>query len=110
MISDPPMNEYFHQKIDARLLRLTEAVVLRLDAEPAVRAKLADNVSRWSDSRLRTQWEQWLAWPWPVLRARLLARTEEGAALRQNAPLGGILPDAERARIMAEFADHNLVT
>lgn len=97
------MRELTHQLIDARLLRLTEAVVQRLDAEPALRAKLADNVSRWENSRLREAWQQRLAWPWPVLRAHLLAPTEDGAALRQDAPLAGILPEAERTRIMQEF-------
>jgi hypothetical protein len=61
------MAENFHEKIDARPLRLTEAVVLRLDAEPHPRAKLAENVSRWSDSRLRVQWEHRLARPWRAL-------------------------------------------
>lgn len=99
------MPEYFHKKIDARLLRLTEAVVRRLDAEPALRSRLADNVSRWPNPRLRAQWELRLAQPWPVLRAQLLAQTAEGAALRQDAPLGGVLPAAERMQIMREFAD-----
>lgn len=97
------MFEYFHRKIDARLLRLTEAVVRCLDAEPALRGRLADNVSRWPNPRLRAQWELRLARPWPVLRAQLLAPTEEGAALRQDAPLGGVLPAAERSRMMREF-------
>lgn len=98
------MSEYSHHTIDARLLRFTEAAVLRLDAEPALRGRLADNVSRWQDRRLREQWQKRLAWFWPELRARLLAPTEEGAALRQDAPLGGISPAAERTRIMGEFA------
>jgi len=67
-----------------------------------MRDRLAENVSRWQNPRLRAQWQQRLKWPWPVLRASLLARTEAGAALRQDAPLGGLLPSAERARIMRE--------
>ncbi len=98
------MPEYTHKMIDARLLRLTEAAVKRLDAEPALRARMAESVARWPNPRLREQWQRRLAWPWPVLRVQLLADTEAGAALRQDAPLGGILPAAERARIMREFA------
>ncbi|MBI4623629.1 MAG: hypothetical protein HY736_10480 [Verrucomicrobia bacterium] len=104
------MPEYYHQKIDARLLRLTQAVVKRLDAEPALRGRLAENVSRWENPRLQKQWLHRLNWPWPVLRARLLAPTEEGAAWRQDAPLGGILPPAERTRIMREFAHDTAAT
>jgi hypothetical protein len=98
------MPEFTHQMIDARLLRLTEAAAKHLDTQPALRARMAESVARWPNSRLREQWHRRLAWPWPVLRARLLADTEEGAALRQDAPLGGVLPAAERARIMREFA------
>lgn len=93
-----------HTIIDARLLRLTEAVVRRLDANPALRGRLRDNVSRWKNLHLRKQWERRLEAPWISLRSRLLERTQEGAALRQDAPLGGILPAAERTRIMREFA------
>lgn len=92
-----------HKIIDARLLSLTEAIVARLDAEPALRQRLAQNVARWTDARLRTQWKHRLDLPWSELRAQLLAPTEEGAALRQDAPLGGILTNVERTRIMRQF-------
>ena len=103
------MSEYSHNTIDARLLRLTEAAVKRLDGDPALLSRLADNVSRWQNRRLREEWQRRLAWPWAVLRVQLLAPTEEGAALRQDAPLGGILPAVERAQIMREFA-HDAAT
>lgn len=104
------MPAYSHQQIDARLLRLTEAAVTRLDAEPALRVRLAENVSRWQSPRLRAQWQRRLALPWPLLRRRLLAPTQEGAALRQDAPLGGVLPATERMRIMREFAHDSAAT
>jgi hypothetical protein len=94
----------YHQTIDARLLRLVEASVQKIDANPALVGRLAENVSRWSNSRLQAQWQRRLQQPWPDLRAQLLADTADGAALRQDAPLGGILPPAERARIMREFS------
>jgi len=93
-----------HQTIDARLLRLVEASVEKIDADPALIRRLTENVSRWSNLRLRAQWQNRLQQPWPELRALLLADTDEGAALRQDAPLGGILPPAERVQIMRSFS------
>lgn len=98
------MPHSFHQHIDARLLRLVEASIRKLDANPALRARMRRNIMRWTDARLREQWDGLLRQPWPDLRRQLLARTEAGDALRQNAPLGGILGAAERAHIMREFA------
>ena len=94
-----------HRTIDARLLRLTQAVVDRIERDASLRQRMVDNVSRWSDEALRDQWNRLLLLSWEELRALLLAKTENGAALRQNAPLGGILPPAERTRIMREFAE-----
>ncbi len=90
--------------IDARLLRLVEASVQKIDADPALMQRLTGNISRWSNPLLQTQWQRRLQQPWQELRAQLLANTDEGAALRQDAPLGGILPPVERARIMREFS------
>jgi hypothetical protein len=97
------MPECYHKQIDARLLRLTEAVVLRIDTQPDLRARMRENVSRWSNVRMRAKWAMLLELPWSQLRGRLLEKTEAGAALRQNAPLGGILAATERTRIMQEF-------
>ena len=100
-----PMAEYYHKRVDAPLLRFTESAIQKLDADPALRVRLCENVSRWTEPRLRKRWEQLLKLPWPSLRVRLLAKSERGAALRQDAPLGGILAPEERARIMREFAN-----
>ena len=94
----------YHHTIDARLLRLVEASVRKIDANPSLRHCLAQNVSRWPNPRLRTQWQRRLQLPWLELRAQLLADTDDGAALRQNAPLAGVLSAVERARIMREFS------
>jgi hypothetical protein len=94
----------YHKVIDARLLRLVEASVQKIDGDPALRQRLAQNLARWPNPRLRTRWERHLRQPWRELRAQLLAETDEGAALRQDAPLAGILTVAERARIMREFS------
>ncbi|MBI5766365.1 MAG: hypothetical protein HZA93_01115 [Verrucomicrobia bacterium] len=98
------MTPCYHQTIDARLLRLVEASVRKIDANPALTGRLAENVTRWPNPRLRAQWQRRLEQPWADLRAQLLAETEQGTALRQDAPLGGILSPAERARIMREFS------
>jgi hypothetical protein len=98
------MSHCFHQVIDARLLGLVKAAIRKIDANPALRRRMEKNLERWSDVRLREEWRELLRQPWPDLRQQLLADTEAGAALRQDAPLGGILTAAERARIMREFA------
>lgn len=98
------MSPCYHQLIDARLVRLVEAAVQKIDATPTLRSDMEKNVSRWTNKELQARWQQWLRLPWPELRASLLAPTEAGAAMRQDAPLGGILTDAERGRIMREFA------
>ena len=98
------MPTYYHKTIDARLLRLVEASIQKIDANPALRQRLAQNVSRWPSPRLQKQWELRLQQPWTKLRAQLLADSDEGAALRQDAPLAGILSPVERTRIMREFS------
>jgi hypothetical protein len=94
----------YHQKIDARLKRLVEVSIKKIDANPALVVRLAQNVARWPNPQLQAQWQRRLSQPWAALRAELLAETEQGAALRQDAPLGGILSEIERTRIMREFA------
>lgn len=100
----PPVTPCYHQTIDARLLRLVEVSIQKIDANPALVGQLVQNVARWPNPQLQAQWRRRLQQPWPALRAELLAETEQGAALRQDAPLGGILSVAERAQIMREFA------
>jgi hypothetical protein len=95
----------YHQRIDARILRLVEAAVHEIDANPALLERMRGNLSRWSDPAKKRRWEQLLDSPWASLREQLLADTETGAALRQDAPLGGILSPAERNRIMRQSTD-----
>lgn len=97
------MPECYHKHIDARLLRLTERAILRIDANPDLLLRMRENIARWSGGRLRAKWGVLLDLPWSQLRGRLLEKTEAGAALRQEAPLGGILTATERSRIMREF-------
>jgi hypothetical protein len=94
----------YHQLIDDRIFRLVEAAVEKIDANPVLRGQLRENVGRWTNESQRKAWRDYLQRPWTELRGLLLARSEEGARLRQDAPLGGILNPAERRRIFREFA------
>jgi len=85
-------------------MRLVEASIQKIEANPSLCRRLVQNVARWPNPRLRSQWQRRLQQPWPQLRAQLLADSDEGAALRQDAPLAGILSPVERARIMREFS------
>ena len=100
----PLVTTCYHKTIDARLLRLVEASIQKIDANPALRQHLAQNVSRWASPRLQQQWQQRLQQPWAQLRGQLLADSDAGAALRQDAPLAGILSPVERMRVMREFS------
>lgn len=94
-----------HPNLKFDLLGAQIAACHEIDANPALFERMRGNVSRWSDAAKKRRCEQLLDGPWPNLREQLLADTETGAALRQDAPLGGILSGAERNRIMRQFAD-----
>ena len=98
------MPSCYHKTIDERLYRLVEAAVRKIDADPALLQKMKENVARWTDSPRQELWRRRLDTDWRLLRVRLLAKTEQGAALRQDAPFGGILTPDERRRIMREFS------
>ncbi|MDR1283914.1 MAG: hypothetical protein LBK99_24320 [Opitutaceae bacterium] len=85
-----------HAEVDQCLLRLVEACVRKIDDDPALLAVARNNVRRWSNERLRAEWEQLLNLPWRELRALLLEDSDRGCLHRQNAPLGGILTHRER--------------
>ena len=85
-----------HQAIDARLLRMVERCVEKIDTDPTLLGRMHCTLARYSDERIRSEWETLLALPWPVLRARLLDPSPEGDRLRQDAPLGGLLTPRER--------------
>lgn len=82
--------------IDRRILRMVQLCVSKIDANPDLLNVLRDNVSRIANPRIRAEWETLLKMPWHDLKARLLAETEAGNALRQNASLGGIMTEPER--------------
>lgn len=93
-----------HAIIDARLYELIDTSVRKIEAVPSLRARMRENVSRWPDKRLRLKWNLVLDLPWEQLKSRLLERGDAGSALRQEAPLAGILTSAERLAIMRKYS------
>ncbi len=87
-----------HEEIDDRLHRMVALCVAKIDRDMQLLGKVEANVRRVSDPRLRAEWESLLNLPWAQLREKLLAAGEAGNQLRQNAPLGGLLSNAERSR------------
>ena len=85
-----------HQDIDLRLLAMVRLCVEKIDSDPRLLAQVAINAARISDPRIREQWRGVLDTPWLEFRKRLLAETEAGAQIRQDAPFGGLLSNAER--------------
>lgn len=85
-----------HQEIDARLLAMVRVCIEKIDANPSLLARLRANVDRIADARIHSEWLNLSKLPWADLRNALLAQSPEGDQLRQNAPLGGVLTNAER--------------
>ena len=97
-----------HQEIDRRSLALMKAVVEKIDLDPKQWGlKKARSVcKRWTkmhDNTYISKWDDILTRPWNDIRAILLDKTEEAAALRQCNPFCGILTPKERWRIYREF-------
>lgn len=91
-----------HADIDRRLLRLVTACVAKLDRDPALLLRVTRSAARIPNPQLRAEWAELLGRPWSEVRGRLLEDTESGAQLRQSAPLGGLLTNAERHRIFTQ--------
>lgn len=85
-----------HHEIDLRLLGMVRLCVDKIDANPQLLERVMTNAARVPDPRLRDRWLQFLDTPWPEFRKKLLAQTEAGNQLRQDAPFGGLLSNAER--------------
>jgi hypothetical protein len=90
------MAVFTHQQIDARILAMIRLCVSKVDADPSLLQKLWDSSTRIADHRIREHWNRLRSLPWSELREMLLAENEAGAELRQTAPFGGFLTNAER--------------
>lgn len=84
-----------HQQIDRRIFGMVEMCVAKIDDNADLLNVVRENVQRIADPRINTQWQNLLDRPWPELKTKLLAQDDAGAQLRQNAPFGGLLTNAE---------------
>jgi hypothetical protein len=57
-------------------------------------------VGKYSNPRLRKEWEKLLGLQWPQLRAILLENSDEGDRIRQSVPFGGFLSTEERTGLL----------
>ena len=90
------MKPITHREIDRRIHAMVVLCVDKIDADAALLKKVLDNATRIADPRIRNEWLRLLTLPWVQVREELLARTAAADQLRQNAPLGGLLSNAER--------------
>lgn len=90
-----------HEQIDERSLALAQAVVEKIDRDPARRGleKARATCRRWFRERPEPAVREWLEIlerPWEEIRAVLLEDSQEGQRLRQSDPFCGILTAPER--------------
>jgi hypothetical protein len=90
---------FSHKDVDLRLRRLVAACVEKIDQNPDMLEEARLQVGRYSNVRLRKEWELLLGLPWTKLRLVLLEQSEEGDRIRQSVPFGGFLSDEERLSI-----------
>jgi hypothetical protein len=96
----PATHTFSHKDVDLRLHRLVAACVEKIDRNPALLEEARIQAGRYSNVRLRKEWELLLGLPWAKLRLVLLEESEDGDRIRQSVPFGGFLGDEERMRIL----------
>lgn len=99
-----------HEQIDKRSLAMAQAIVAKIDRDPAKAglAKARDICRRWQRERPRPAIQEWLEildHPWEQVRAVLLDESEEGQRLRQSDPFCGVLTPEERWEIYREHRE-----
>ena len=92
-----------HSIIDQRIADLVGQCMEKIDRNPALLTMARENVSKWSDGRVKAEWNQILGLPLNSMREVLLADTEEAKRIRQSAPFGGFLSTAERMAIFKKY-------
>jgi len=91
---------FSHKDVDRRLHRLVSACVEKIDQDPRLLEEARVQAGRYSNVRLRKEWDLLLGLPWAKLRLVLLEESEEGDRIRQSIPFGGFLSDEERLSIL----------
>ncbi|HEY2256869.1 MAG TPA: hypothetical protein VGI11_14610 [Variovorax sp.] len=97
------------QQLDEFSLALHRKAIDALRSEPALRFRASSTLNRWraqagatkSDS-LWLEWEQLLGKELPELARAALAETEHGTLMRSVSPLGGLVAQAERLKLLQE--------
>ena len=99
-----------HPEIDRRTLEYARVIAAKIDQDPELVRVGLDNIARWTRQnngylpRAHAEWKQLIETrTWPELRRILLAETDEGQRLRSSHPFKGIISQAERERIMAQY-------
>lgn len=90
-----------HQEIDARSLKLAQAVAEKIDADPGLLQRVKDWAGRQESAGVK-EWRPILEQNWPSIREQLLAQDEEGCRLRQSSPFVGVLTPQERWSVYRE--------
>jgi hypothetical protein len=98
-----------HRVAEARSLAMHVMAARRIEAEPALLARVRATVERWLAQRREhppaalLEWRALLARPWQEVAGRATALDAEGARLRQSSPLPTVLAPADRRRIHDAF-------
>lgn len=92
-----------HAIIDRRIADLVALCMDKVEANPALLLLARNNINKWADGRVKTEWIAILDLPLKSMRAVLLADTEEAKRIRQSAPFGGFLSTSERMEIFKKY-------
>jgi len=97
-----------HQTIDRRSMAMAEAIVEKIDRDPARGGleKARATCQRWFQQRPLppiAEWLEILKRPWEEIRRVLLDESEHGQRLRQSGPFAGVLTPQERWAIYRAF-------
>lgn len=90
-----------HQEIDARSLKLAQAVAEKIDLNPSLLQSVRDWAAQQESVGVK-EWRPILEKAWPLVRKQLLAQDEEGCRLRQSSPFVGVLTPQERWAVYRE--------
>jgi hypothetical protein len=92
-----------HALIDRRIADLVALCMDKVEANPALLLLARNNVNKWVDGRVKTEWISILDLPLKSMRVALLADTEEAKRIRQSALFGGFLSMSERMEILRKY-------
>ena len=99
-----------HRDIDRRSRAFGEAIAARLQERPQLVSIARANLARWrltaSVLPALDQWSAAVEGPFEKRLELLTSPDERATQLRQSNPFGEVLTEAQRNRILREFAAH----